>query len=103
MSSLIENVLTLEREANDLVAVAQRQAQQFDKDTASQMEGVRNELAAATDQRVEAFRHEAETRHERGLEQAEREHQEAAAALDAIGAPQVQRCAEQVVAKFHEV
>jgi len=102
MPTLIERVLSIENAANEIVARAQQEAHAVQTAAETRLGSIRDELAAATDQRVEAYRAEARMRHEASMARADQAYRAALAALDAIPAERTGALAARVVAQFSE-
>ena len=67
MASLIENILSIENQANEIVAKAHAESKALEKGALAEIQRVRQEIDAQTEQRIEAFRKDAEQKHQATL------------------------------------
>ncbi len=102
MASLIENVVSLEQEADAVVAAAHAEAKEIEKRSVEELAARRAALESDAAARVEAFRQAAEARYAEELAEAEREFEAASSALRRLDAKAVERQADRVVARFGE-
>jgi len=102
MKSLIDDILTLEDEANQLLESARATAKEIDKASASKQAAIREEIMADVERRVATFREEAERKHQEDIVRAKAEHEAALAALDQIVGGVISEQADAVVAQFRE-
>ncbi|MBI4556826.1 MAG: hypothetical protein HY706_04520 [Candidatus Hydrogenedentes bacterium] len=102
MPSLVENVLSIEEQADQLVAEAQRAAKDLERQAEVEVDALRRELASGTDQRVAAYRQEAEARHRQALATAEAEFQAALCALEGIPQEVIRRQVDRIVSRLRD-
>lgn len=102
MKSLIDDILTLEDQANGLLDGARATAKEIEKAAAAKQAAIQQEIMADVERRVGEFRSEAERKHQEDLAQAKAEHQAALAALEQVAATVITEQAEAVVAQFRE-
>lgn len=102
MASLIEDVLSIENQANEIVAKAHAESKNLEKTALTEIERVRQEIDAQTAQRVEAFRADALKRNQEALAAEKQEAARHIASLDRLDAGLVQKLSGMVVTKFRE-
>ena len=98
--SLIDNVLSLEAQANQVVEAAKAEAKRLEADTEKRIANVRAEVAAGVDRRVADFRADAEARITRELKAAEEEFRAAGEKLGRIPADKVGGQVKAVAARL---
>ena len=103
MASVIEGVLSIEKQADEIVAAARQQALEVELQAKEAVARRRAELEGETAARIAALRREAEAKHRVELEQAEAELREALAALDRLDGRVLDSQAAAVVARFREL
>ncbi len=103
MPTLSDRVLSLEHQADAILDGAKAKSQGLAKEAEAQENAIRAELSASTATRLEAFRAEAQRRHEAELRAADDEAAQALAALDRIDPTLVDQLAAEVVARLREV
>jgi vacuolar-type H+-ATPase subunit E/Vma4 len=102
MASLIEDVLSIESRANEVVAKAHSDAKALDKSALAQIEQAVAEIEARTAQRVEAYRRDAEQKHQAALAAEKQESARRLSLLDRLDAPLVDKLSGLVVAEFRK-
>lgn len=102
MASLIEQALSLEKTADEIVANAHAEAKAEEKKAEKEIEQMRAELQAEVGERIAAFRKEAQNRHEQHVAQAGQAAQEAAEAVEGIAEDAIQQQVARIVARFRE-
>ena len=80
--ALVENIVSLENEADSIVAQARAEAKELEQSAIAEVEAYRRQLAEETDQKISAFQGETEERHKHSIAEAEKE---LAQVLDAVG------------------
>ena len=100
MASLIEDVLSIESQANEIIAKAQSDAKALEKSAHVQIEQAAREIEARTAQRVEAYRRDAEQKHLAALAAEKEESARRLSALDRLDARLVEKLSGLVVAEF---
>jgi hypothetical protein len=103
MASLMENVLSLEQEADALVAAAHAEAKDIEKQAETDLRARKEAIASETAHRIEEYKASAEARCREDLARAEREHEAATATLQTLDRKAISRQAENVVARFKEI
>ncbi|HUW61464.1 MAG TPA: hypothetical protein VMZ06_10695 [Candidatus Bathyarchaeia archaeon] len=102
MASLIEDVLSIESQANDIIAKAHSDAKALDKSAQAQIEQVASEIQARTAQRGEAYRREAEQKHQAALAAEKKESARRLSSLDGLDARLIEKLSGLVVAEFRK-
>ena len=103
MSSLVENILAIEKEASDVVARAHEEAAAITKRASEEIAAYGATLAEATERRIAEFRRQAEARHQQDLVQATAEFNAALEAIERVPAEVVQKQVTYVVNTFREL
>jgi len=103
MKSLIDNILTLEIQANEILESRRKQAKELDKEAEAKVQADRQAIAAQVEQRVAAFRAQAEQKHKDDLAAAEAAFKQALAKIEGVSAQVIQKHAERIVARFREI
>jgi F0F1-type ATP synthase membrane subunit b/b' len=98
--SLIENVLSLETQANQVVESAKAEAQRMEASAEEQAAAARAEVAASVERRTAAFRADAEAKVAQELKKADEEHSAARARLDQIPAERIAGQVKAVTARL---
>ncbi len=102
MAPLVEDVVSLEKEADSIVARARAEAKESEKIAVAEAEAYRQKLAEETDQRISAFQKEMEERHRGGLADAEKDLARALDAVDRIPGKVLEEQVNKIVTKFGE-
>jgi len=102
MASLIENILSLEKQADEIVANTRTEAKAEEKKAADEIEAIRQQVEADVDARIAAFRQEAEAQHQQDVLDAERAATGALAALDNIDDGVIKTQVDRIVNRFRE-
>ena len=103
MESLVQNIMSLENQANDLLEKARADAGDREKSAADKIAEIQQEIAAQVESRVAEFRASAEQQHQEDVAQAQVESQRALAAVDQIGQEVIARHVDSVVARYLEL
>jgi F0F1-type ATP synthase membrane subunit b/b' len=103
MESLVQNILSLENQANDLLEKARADAREHEKSAADKIAEIQQEISAQVESRVADFRAKAEQQHQEDVAQAQAESQRALAAVDHIGQEVIARHVDSVVARYLEL
>jgi len=101
--SLVESVLSLEKEANAIVAQAHAHAKELEKLAIAEVEAYRRKLAEETDQKILAFQREMEEKHQRSVSEAEKDLTRSLSGIDQIDSEVLKEQMKQVVIKFSEL
>lgn len=102
MPALIDNILSLEQQANDIVAKAQADAKAVTARAESDIADARKRLSAETDARLSAYAQEANERQARELADVETELRASLAAIDGISPSTIQQFAARVAEAFQQ-
>jgi hypothetical protein len=102
MASLVEDVVSLEKEADAIVAQARAEAQELEKLTVAEAEAYRRKLAEETDQKVSAFQKEMEEKHKDSVAEMEKELVQTLSSIDRLPDGRLTEQIEKIVAKFRE-
>jgi len=100
MPTLMENILSLEAQASELVAKAHREAESITKRADDEIAAARTKLAADTDARLAALERATSERCTRELADVESDFQAACAAMDGISGPVIGAHAAKIAAAF---
>jgi hypothetical protein len=101
--ALVENILSLENEADSVVAQARAEAKEMEKAAVLEAEAYRRKLSEETDQKVLAFQREMEDRHNRSVAEVEEELDQALNAIDQITGDALKQQIEKIVTKYGEM
>lgn len=100
MASLIEDVLSIESQANDIVAKAQSDAKALEKSVQTDIDRVAAEIEARTAQRVETYRRDAEQKHQAALAAEKQESAHRLAALERLDPGLVEKLSALILTEF---
>ena len=103
MAALVEDVVSLEKEADAIVAQTRAEAKELEKLTIAEAEAYRRRLAEETDQKVLAFQKEMEEKHKGSVAETERDLGRALNAIDQIAGDVLKEQIYRIVAKFGEL
>jgi len=103
MATLVEDVLSLEKEADVIVAQAHAKAKELEQLAIGEVEAHRRKLAEETDQKVLAFQNEMEEKHKGSVAETEKELVRALNAIDQIADGKLKEQIEKIVTKFREL
>ena len=103
MANLVEDVLSLEKEADVIVAQARAEAKELEQLAISEAEAYRRKLAEETDQKVLAFQKEMEGKHKSSVAETERDLVRALNAIDQIADGRLKEEIEKIVTQFREL
>ncbi len=98
--SLIENVLSLETQANQVVEAAKAEAKRLEAAAEEQVAAARAEVAASVERRTAAFRADAEAKVAQELQKADEEYRAARVRLDQIPAEKIAGQVKAVTARL---
>ena len=102
MAALVENIVSLEKEADMIVAQASAEAKEMEKSAIAEAEAYRQRLAEETDKRVIAFQKEMEEKHQRSVVETEKDLVQALKAIDQIAGDALKQQIDKIVTKFGE-
>ena len=102
MAALVENIVSLEKEADMIVAQASAEAKEMEKSAIAEAEAYRQRLAEETDKKVIAFQKEMEEKHQRSVAENEKDLVQALKAIDQIAGGALKQQIAKIVTKFGE-
>lgn len=102
MASLIEDIIALEKQADETLQAAKTAAQRAEADVESEIAALRSELENGLAARIEEYRAGVRSTTEAALATAQAEHASAITALDAIPETAIAAQAAQIMSKFRE-
>ena len=100
--ALIENILSLEHEADSIVAQARAEAKEVVQSAIVEVEAYRRQLADETEQKVSAFQIETEKKHQLLVAEARKELVQTLDAIDQISGGVLKEKINRIVARFGE-
>jgi len=103
MATLVEDVLSLEKEADVIVAQAYSEAKELEQLAIVEAEAYRRRLAEETDQKVSAFQREMEEKHRDSVAETEKDLAQALNVIDQIAGSRLKEQIEKIVTKFREL
>ncbi|MBP1700077.1 MAG: hypothetical protein H6Q41_5265 [Deltaproteobacteria bacterium] len=102
MAALVEDVVSLEKEADAIVAQARVEAKELEKLAIAEAEAYRRKRTEETDQKILVFQKEMEEKHQRSLAEAEKDLTQALNAIDQIPDNALKEQMSKIVTKFGE-
>ena len=103
MANLVEDVVSLEKEADVIVAQAYAEARELEQLAIVEAEAYRRKLAEETDQKVLAFQKEVEEKHKGSVAETEKDLVRALNAIEQIADGRLKEEIEKIVTKFREL
>jgi len=103
MAALVEDVVSLEKEADVIVAQAYSEAKELEQLAIAEAEAYRRKLAEETDQKVLAFQKEMEEKHKRSVSEMEKELVQTLSSMDQLPDGRLREQVEKIVTKFREL
>ncbi len=103
MATLVEDIVSLEKEADQLVAKARAEAKEIEKSAIAEAEGYRQKLAVETDQKIAAYQREMEAKHQRLISEAQKELVKTLDAADRIPAETLRAQRDRIIGRFSEL
>lgn len=103
MATLVEDIVSLENEADFIVAHARAEAKEIERSAVLESEAYRRKLAEETDQKVMAFQREMEERHKRSVAETERDLVQKLNAIDQIADETIKQQILRIVTRFSEL
>jgi F0F1-type ATP synthase membrane subunit b/b' len=103
MAALVEDVVSLEKEADVIVAQARTEAKELEKLAIAEAEAYRRKKAEETEQRVVAFQEEMEEKYRGSVAETEKDLTQALNAIDQIADSALKEQINRIVAKFGEL
>ncbi len=101
--ALVENILSLEKEADQIVAEAHAEAKEIERSALLEAEADRRKLTEETDKKVLAFQKETEKKHEHSVAEVQKELARALTAIDQIQSAVLKRQIDRIISKFSEL
>ncbi len=102
MNTLVENIVSLENEADSVVAMARAEAQELEKTAAADIEAFRRKLSEDTEAKVSLFQKQIEEKHKASVVEAEEELVRSLGAVDRIADDVLRKQIDRIVNKFSE-
>ena len=102
MAPLVEDVVSLEKEADAIVAQARAEAKELEKLAVAEAEAYRQKRAEETDRKISAFQKEAEEKHQRSVAETEKDLARDLNAIDEIPGHSLKEQIHKIVSKFGE-
>jgi F0F1-type ATP synthase membrane subunit b/b' len=103
MNTLVENIVSLENEADSVVAKARVEAQELEKSAAADIEAYRRKLSEDMEAKVSAFQKQMEEKHKASVVAAEAELVRSLGAVDRIADDVLRKQIDRIVNKFSEI
>jgi len=103
MAALVEDIVSLEKEADAIVAQAHAEAKELEKFTIAEAEAFRRKLAEETDQKIVAFQKEMEEKHQGSVGETEKDLTRMLSTIDQIAGRALKEQIDKIVAKFGEL
>lgn len=102
MATLVDEILSLEKSADAVVAEAHAHAKKAEQDTDSALAEYRREKAEEVRRRMDAFAKSAEEKHQKALADKQEKVNAGLAAMDRIPEAERQRQVNRVISRFRE-
>jgi F0F1-type ATP synthase membrane subunit b/b' len=103
MVTLVEKIVSLESEANSIIAAAHDKAHELEKSAMADAEAYRRKLSVDTDEKVSLFQKQMEEKHTAAVAEAEAELVRALGAVDQITDDVLRKQIDRIVNKFSEI
>jgi|GEM_PF-1744024 len=103
MTSLVEEIASLENEADSIVARARTEAEEIEKSALAEVEAYRRKLAGDMEMKISAFQREMEEKHKVSADEAERELRQALGTIDQIPDNVIRAQINRIVNRFSEL
>ena len=103
MATLVENIVSLEKEADAIVAKARVEARELEKSTLAEAEAYRWKLTNDSGQKVSAFQKEMDEKCQLSIGEAQKELARALDAIDQIADVKVKEQIDRIVTRFSEL
>jgi len=100
--ALVENIVSLENEADSIVAQARVEVKEIEQSAIVEVEAYRRQLAEETEQKISAFQRETEEKHNYSIAEAEKELAQALDAVDQISGSVLREQIDRVITRFSE-
>ena len=102
MITLVEKIVSLENEADSVVAEAHTEAHELEKSAAADIEAYRRKLSKDTEEKVSLFQKQMEEKHKASVVEAEQELVRALGAVDQVADDVLREQIDRIVNKFSE-
>ena len=102
MAALVENIVSLEKEADMIVAQASAEAKEMEKSAISEAEIYRRGLAEETEKKVIAFQKEMEAKHQHSVAETRKDLDQALKAIDQIAGDPLKQQIDKILTRFSE-
>jgi hypothetical protein len=103
MTSLVEEIASLENEADSIVARARTEAEEMEKSAVAEVEAYRRKLAGDMEVKISAFQREMEEKHKVSVDEAERELRQALGTIDQIPDSVIKAQIDRIINRFSEL
>jgi F0F1-type ATP synthase membrane subunit b/b' len=103
MNTLVENIVSLENEADSIIAGARAEAQELEKSAAADIEAYRRKLSEDTETKVSLFQKQMEEKYKASVVEAEGELVRSLSAVDQIADDVLKKQIDRIVNKFSEI
>jgi len=103
MVTLVEKIVSLENEADSIVAAARDEAHELEKSAMTDAEAYRRKLSEDMEAKVSSFQKEMEAKHKASVMEAEEELVRALGAVDQIADPVLKEQIDRIVGRFSEI
>lgn len=103
MTTLVEEIASLENEADSIVARARNEAQEIEKLAMAEVEAYHRKLAEDMEEKISAFQKEMEEKHKVSVTDAERELSQALGVIDQIPDDILKEQVDRIVNRFSEL
>ncbi len=100
MAPLVEDVVSLEKEADLIVAQARAEAKESEKLAFAEAEAYRRKRAEEMGQRISAFQKEAEEKHRRSVAETEKDLTRALSTIDEVPDVRLKEQIDKIVARL---
>ncbi len=101
--ALVENILSLEKEADRIVAEAHAGVKEMEKSAVVEAEAECRRLTEEADKKVLAFQKETEEEYQRSVAEVQKELARALTAVDQIESAVLKRQIDRIITKFSEL
>jgi vacuolar-type H+-ATPase subunit H len=103
MDTLVEEIVSLENEADSIVAAARHEAHELEKSVMADVETYRRKLSEDMETKVSSFQKEVDTKHKAAVIEAEAELVRALGAVDRIADHILKKQIDRIVGRFSEI
>ncbi len=103
MVTLVEKIVSLENEADSIVAAAHDKARELEKSATADVEAYRRKLSEDMEAKISSFQIEMEAKHKASAAEAEEELARALGAVDQVAGSLVREQIDRIVNRFSEL